>query len=127
MSAAAAAAIAADGATTNWRTYDGAVPAKFTFYVVLFPLLMFTILALPTMACYWCLGAGKRGAVAQYFPPNYYRSRAIHGMFRAFSLAVVLFVVVVCNLVANRSLFADHRSTYQGTIEHGFHHQPEKF
>lgn len=72
-------AIAADAATTNWRTYDGAVPAKFTFYVVLFPLLMFTILALPTLACYWCLGAGK-GKIAQYFPPNR-RGRGVRGMF----------------------------------------------
>ncbi|ROW09024.1 hypothetical protein VMCG_02856 [Cytospora schulzeri] len=63
-------AIAADAATTNWRTYDGGIPANLTVYIVIFPLLMGLILALPVLACFFCLGAGKRGKISQYFPPN---------------------------------------------------------
>ncbi|KUI52660.1 hypothetical protein VP1G_10499 [Cytospora mali] len=63
-------AIAADAATTNWRTYDGPVPGKFIAYVVLFPLVMAILIALPALACYYALGAGKRGRISQYLPPN---------------------------------------------------------
>ncbi|ROV92610.1 hypothetical protein VPNG_09864 [Cytospora leucostoma] len=66
----AADAIAADAATTNWRTYDGAVPANLIFYAVLFPLLMAALLAVPALSCYFALSVGKRGRIVAYSPPN---------------------------------------------------------
>lgn len=112
-------AIAADAATTDWRTYDGAVPAKFTFYVVLFPLLMFTFIVLPTLACCFFLGGGTRGKIAQYYPPNR-RGRGFHGMYPFLS-----HISVVCTLV-DKLLYADSRiSPFHGNLEHGL--QAEKF
>ncbi|PSR94297.1 hypothetical protein BD289DRAFT_480608 [Coniella lustricola] len=64
-----AAAVAADAATTNWASYDGAVPARFTFYAVFFPVAMALFLALPAAICYGCLA---RGRVVPYSPPNAY-------------------------------------------------------
>lgn len=66
----AADAIAADAATTNWRSYDGAVPANLIFYAVLFPLLMAAFLAVPALSCYFMLSVGKRGRIVAYSPPN---------------------------------------------------------
>lgn len=84
-------AISADAATTDWRTYDGPVPAKFTFYIIVLPLLMVIFILLPTLACYFCLWGGERGKVAQYYPPN----RRMRG-------------------------FHDSRSPFHGNLEHGF-------
>lgn len=63
-------AVAADAATTNWRSYDGPVPEKFMFYVILFPLLMAAFLTVPALICYLSLAMGNRGRIMQYCPPN---------------------------------------------------------
>lgn len=60
-------AVAADAATTDWRTYDGGVPPRFMFYAVFFPVVMAVILAAPVAICYCCLSKGR---VVPYSPPN---------------------------------------------------------
>lgn len=62
---------AAEGsATTDWVTFDGTgVPAKFMFHVVFFPVLMFAFLTVPGIICWFALGFGRRGRIAQYQPP----------------------------------------------------------
>lgn len=61
---------AAGSATTDWVTFDGTgVPAKFMFHVVFFPVLMFAFLTVPGIICWFVLGCGRRGRIAQYQPP----------------------------------------------------------
>lgn len=62
---------AAEGsATTDWVTFDGTgVPTKFMFHVIFFPVLMFAFLTVPGIICWFALGFGRRGRIAQYQPP----------------------------------------------------------
>lgn len=64
MSAVAAAEAAA---TTNWRLYDGPVPADLLFWVILLPSAMGLLLLAPVLVCYFAL---SRGRVVEYSPRN---------------------------------------------------------
>lgn len=56
-------------ATTDWATYDGPVPSKFLFHAIFFPVAMAAFLIAPGIICYFALGCGRRGRIAQYQPP----------------------------------------------------------
>lgn len=88
------AAVAADAATTNWATYDGAVPARFTFYAVFFPVLFALCLVLPATICYACLA---RGRVVPYSPPNAYGDLGTFSVCDLYTLfSFFSFLILIC-------------------------------
>lgn len=56
-------------ATTDWATFDGPVPSKFLFHAIFFPVAMAAFLIAPGIICFFALGCGRRGRIAQYQPP----------------------------------------------------------
>lgn len=62
-------AAAPGSATTDWTTFDGPVPSKFMFHAIFFPVAMAAFLIAPGIICWFALGCGRRGRIAQYSPP----------------------------------------------------------